>query len=324
VTSIDVARWGTSLRAPHLAAPEVVKADPQFEIERVSGALPSCRRLPAEAVPYVKMFYDFDFDAFAEPGERKLLVHGSRDPEIAELLRQLADSYKDYGQPGWVDGTENESADKHILRNRDYEGAVTLGGDIAVASLVTKLATCEPIIATIPTSPDGPPSVVDMELARAIHRIVKGLLSGGVQAVVKAGSEARPITQDDIGACAAHRSMNGAIRKTFGPDFKHVKIDTAERWQGLEKPIMIAVHPLSGVTEPSEFDLSTGRLCVMASRQQVAMIFVSRDHIGQTIENALPGAVQPPGAQDVVGRGRRAHLDFWLLLKQRKRVISLV
>jgi hypothetical protein len=145
-----------------------------------------------------------------------------------------------------------------------------------------------------------------------------------VQITYKAGAEPRAVQQSDIGICASHRSMNGAIRKTLGAGFADVRIDTPERWQGLEKPIMIAVHPLSGVTDPSEFDLSTGRLCVMASRQQAAMIFVARDHVGQTIENVVPSATQAPGQRDSVGQGRRAHLEFWELLKKNNRVVSMV
>jgi hypothetical protein len=62
----------------------------------------------------------------------------------------------------------------------------------------------------------------------------------------------------------------------------------------------------------------------MASRQQAAMIFVSRDHVGYTIENVIPSATQAPGEPDVVGQGRRAHLEFWELLKNNNRVVSMV
>jgi hypothetical protein len=128
----------------------------------------------------------------------------------------------------------------------------------------------------------------------------------------------------DIGISASHRAMNGAIMKALGDEYPGITVDTPERWQGLQRPIMIAVHPLSGVTQPSDFDLSTGRLCVMASRHQVGLIFVARDHVGKTIEDVIPSATQSPGELDVTGRGRRSHLEFWEMLRENNRVVSLV
>lgn len=324
VTTIDVQRWGTSLRAPHRAAPEVVFADPQFETVRIIGNLPACRRLPAEAVTYIKPFYDFDFAAYAKPGERSISLKDDVSSEVRRLLEQLAKDDGGASVAGWFTGSQGENATDLLPRNRQLETVSSLSGDVAAVTLLKRLSTGEPALATIPTSPDGPPAQVDLELARAIHRIVRALLHDEVQITYKAGAEPRAVQQSDIGICASHRSMNGAIRKTLGAGFADVRIDTPERWQGLEKPIMIAVHPLSGVTDPSEFDLSTGRLCVMASRQQAAMIFVARDHVGQTIENVVPSATQAPGQRDSVGQGRRAHLEFWELLKKNNRVVSMV
>ena len=277
VTSVDVSRWGTSRRAPHKAAPSVVFADPQFKAVRVVGNLPACRRLPAESVPYIKPFYDFDFDAFAQPGDR--------------IFRWAGETISQNGQ--------------------GYE------------LLFEKLEKCEPLLLTISTAEDGPPAEVDYDLAKAIRNIVAGLICEDVLIREDARGNERRVSETDIGITSSHRAMNGAIRRAFDGEFNEVRIDTPERWQGLEKPIMIAVHPLSGVTEPSDFDLATGRLCVMASRHKVAMIFVSRDHVGHTIENVIPAATQPPGEPDVVGAGRQAHLEFWELLVANDRVIAL-
>src|SRR5207249_8262289 len=63
-----------------------------------------------------------------------------------------------------------------------------------------------------------------------------------------------------------------------------VRVDTPERWQGLECKVMVVVHPLSGVLRPSAFDLETGRLCVMASRHRAGMVVLSRDHLENTLK----------------------------------------
>jgi hypothetical protein len=117
--------------------------------------------------------------------------------------------------------------------------------------------------------------------------------------------------------------MNGELRKALGADFSDVSIDTPERWQGLERPIMIVVHPLSNVTDPSDFDLETGRLCVMASRHQVGLIVITRDHVGASLEEFIPQASQAPGLPDVVGRGHFAHARFWNDLVEDQRMVAL-
>ena len=74
---------------------------------------------------------------------------------------------------------------------------------------------------------------------------------------------------------------------------------------------MLAVHPLSGVRQPSEFDLETGRLCVTASRHRGGLVLVTRDHIGATLERTIPFARKPVGAPDLAGRGHAQHVALW-------------
>jgi hypothetical protein len=90
-----------------------------------------------------------------------------------------------------------------------------------------------------------------------------------------------------------------------------VKVDTAERWQGLERKLMVIVHPLSSTPDPDfDFDLGTGRLCVMASRHQHGMVVVSRDHVSDTLSGLMPPATQPLGRPDEASRSLRAHRRF--------------
>jgi hypothetical protein len=101
-------------------------------------------------------------------------------------------------------------------------------------------------------------------------------------------------------------------------------IDTPERWQGLERKVMVVVHPLSGVVNPSEFDLETGRLCVMASRHQISLVVVSRDHLQGTLAAHLPVAGQAVGRPDASsGRGHHQNSVFWNTLVEQDRVIQL-
>jgi predicted kinase len=71
------------------------------------------------------------------------------------------------------------------------------------------------------------------------------------------------------------------------------------------------VHPLSGVANPTDFDLDTGRLSVMASRHQVALFVVSRESVGEVLRENLPSATQALGVDDETGNGHRQHSKFW-------------
>lgn len=265
VVTIDVRRWETSPRAPHAAAPEVVLAEPSIEADCYVGSLPACRRLPHESVQFVLPFYDFDFDAFVEPGARGIDTRSSSD------LADLADG--------------------------------------------------RPLVLTVPTPSHGPPLEVDREVAEAVARVVAKLLTPGSNARLgAAGDPGRALSPADVGVSSSHRVMNASIAKELAAWNGKIRVDTPERWQGLERPLMIVVHPLSGVVDPSAFDLETGRLCVMASRHQAGLVVLSRDHVGSTLANFVPSAGQAPGRPDVVGRGHDAHIRFWESLSDQGRI----
>jgi hypothetical protein len=264
VVPIDVRRWETSPRAPHVAAPDVVLAEPTLESTRFVGSLPSCRRLPNESVDFVKPFYDFDFEAYVAAGARGLETSN-----------------------GWGDS----------------------------------LASGRPLALTIPTPAHGTPIEVDHEIATATATVIGELITE--TAVIRLGDERRGLTPADVGVTSSHRVMNAALAAALGPWANQIRVDTPERWQGLERPVMIAIHPLSGVSDPSAFDLETGRLCVMASRHQAGLILLTRDHVGDTLRNYIPCAEQAPGRPDLVGRGHDAHLKFWSRLEESESVVAL-
>lgn len=193
--------------------------------------------------------------------------------------------------------------------------------DIEMA--LSKLVSGQPVVMTLPTPEEGLPTETDAELAAKVTEVVRALMSDKVRISAEPGHGPAPITADQIGVTSTHRAMNGEIRKALGNEFSDVSVDTPERWQGLERPIMIAVHPLSNVTDPSDFDLETGRLCVMASRHQVGLILLSRDHVGSTLSEFIPNAAQAPGQPDVLGRGHYAHAQFWNALETDGRIFQI-
>ena len=174
---------------------------------------------------------------------------------------------------------------------------------------------------TIPTPDAGPPMDEDPEVADLAVNVVNRLL--GRKATLVMGRKKRELTAADVGIVATHRVMNAAIaRRLTGRAKAGVTVDTPERWQGLERPVMILVHPLSGVVQPSSFDLETGRLCVMASRHQAGLIVLTRDHVPETLAGYIPSAAQPLGRPDVEGRGLHDNLTFWASLARRGCVVA--
>lgn len=195
------------------------------------------------------------------------------------------------------------------------------GGRRAVDRVVEKLRGSSVAALTIPTADSGPPLDADEELAEQSAAFVRRLLSSEVKIVIDGKRTA--LSQADIGVVSTHRSMNATVRRQLDEKrLTNIRVDTPERWQGLELPIMVAVHPLSGVTHPSSFDLETGRLCVMASRHRVSVIVVTRDHVGETLRNLIPAADQPVGRDDVNGRGHASNLMFWEQLERNDLIVS--
>jgi hypothetical protein len=185
-----------------------------------------------------------------------------------------------------------------------------------------KLQEGSVVAVTLPTPEDGPPLEEDEEIARVAAAVAERLLARRAKAAYDDDGHARPLRPGDIGIAATHRAMNSAILRALSPDLRlQIRVDTPERWQGLERNVMVVVHPLSGVIHPSAFDLETGRLCVMASRHRSGLVVVSRDHVRGTLETHIPRAEQAVGRPDVTGRGHQQHLTLWERLVDVGRVV---
>ncbi len=175
---------------------------------------------------------------------------------------------------------------------------------------------------TIATPREGPPVGCDLQLVATAVDVVRGLLDAGT--IAKIDDSMELLQPSDIGIVSTHRRMVTSIEEALSAAGLPIVVDTTERWQGLERKVMIAVHPLSSVISPSGFDLETGRLCVMASRHKAALFILSRDHLTNTLEEHFPLAEQAPGRPDGVGRGAQSHRAFWTKLTQSNRVFKKV
>lgn len=92
----------------------------------------------------------------------------------------------------------------------------------------------------------------------------------------------RPLTQRDIAVVVAHNSQSqtiAAMLNTLRAD--GITVGTADKMQGGQWPAVVALDPFIGYTSAGAHQLSTGRLCVMASRHTAHLTWV---HDGGWVE----------------------------------------
>ena len=142
------------------------------------------------------------------------------------------------------------------------------------------------------------PELSDM-LARTARQIVGSM--------VEDMGDLTLLEPKDIGIVCAHRSQVQAVRERLGQGMDGVFVETADRFQGLERKIMLVHHPLSGRSDVSKFHLDVGRLCVMLSRHRVACLVFWRVGLSELLGTATTIGERTLGqAVDREHAGKRA------------------
>lgn len=114
------------------------------------------------------------------------------------------------------------------------------------------------------TAADGPTaaSVTDAVVER-VHELLD-------DTTLVTAQGRRPVAGHDVAVVVPHVAQAAAIRATLA-DQPDVMVGTANALQGMERAVVVAVHPMVGKRIPGQFDIDAGRLCVMLSRH--------RDHL---------------------------------------------
>ena len=300
VVPIDASRWDSSDFPPHWPAPVTLGVTMKTHGDKfLRQGLEYCWRLPHGSIDYIKPFYtrlDVDVKAVPAPEDRTLEftqeLHSS-NPAVIEALQKMSDG--------------------------------------------------SPVLVTVPDDLAGVPLDADQSVANAIKETLRTLIrSQSVYSKLEDPEDQQigTLKLSDIAICSTKRAMNALIENSIQDVLAEapesvldqklkstpnmgLRVDTPERLQGLEFKVFLSVHPLSNAEKPSAFDLETGRLCVMASRHEIGLIFFSREHILQTLDVELPSANQAPGLDDVTGLGHRLHRGFISMLKENDRVVRI-
>jgi hypothetical protein len=160
----------------------------------------------------------------------------------------------------------------------------------------------------------------DIELAALMAHVADRVLTRQAEWVGH-----RVLTDDDIGCIDPHVISGGSISDALRQRGRGgIRVDTVERWQGLQMPISIIRHPLSLIERPTAFDLEAGRWCVSLSRHQIGCIIVARESVTDVIRDYVHGCdTVAAGARDVAWEGFEAHRTIWQTLTSQGRVFRL-
>jgi hypothetical protein len=99
-----------------------------------------------------------------------------------------------------------------------------------------------------------------------------------------------PLRSQRIAIGVPHTVQRDAVRDGLdAAGITGVRVDTANRLQGLEFDVVLAWHPLAGLPTSDEWHLDPGRMCVLITRHRHACIVV-----GRADADSLLGTVPPP------------------------------
>jgi hypothetical protein len=171
-----------------------------------------------------------------------------------------------------------------------------------------------------------PPQITgeaDSELAQELVASIVRLLRR--RAWMSDDSRVRDVSPADIGVVCAHVSQVNAVRERLGPALSDVFVETANRFQGIERPFMFVHHPLSGRADATAFHLDAGRLCVMLSRHRIGCWIFGRQGVTEQLTRFAPAGDRALGIDDDPEyQGWRAHLTLLATLARANRMFPAV
>lgn len=156
------------------------------------------------------------------------------------------------------------------------------------------------------TLPGTPVLTADPQTARLIHDLVHRLLARSAQISSEDRDARADLRQQEIAVGVSHNDQKDLLRALLDESgLSAVKVDTANRLQGLTFEVVVAWHPLAGAPVTDAFHLDPGRLCVLLTRHRQACIVVGRD----TDRGLLEGI--PPATPGYLGWDPDPVLDGW-------------
>lgn len=146
----------------------------------------------------------------------------------------------------------------------------------------------------------------DPATALLLVRLVARLFARSPTVKCESTKRARAPGQADVAIAVSYNDQKDLLRvELSAAGFDDVRVDTANKLQGLTFEVVLAWPPLAGLTDVDEFHLDPGRLCVMLTRHRHACIVVGRAADRELVQGI------PPATPCYVGWDMNPALDGW-------------
>lgn len=135
----------------------------------------------------------------------------------------------------------------------------------------------------------------------------------------------RDTPADQIGVVCTYVRQVAGVRAALSALGLPANVETANRWQGLERDFVIAWHPLSGARQVTELALDAGRLCVSVSRHRRGVIVLMRPGVRELLEAGAvtTGRVVQEGLKNYKGQWPYAAQDSAAVARDPQRLAVL-
>jgi hypothetical protein len=154
--------------------------------------------------------------------------------------------------------------------------------------------------------PEAAVVAADPQTVELIIRLVRRLFERCPTVTCENRARASKLRPGEVAIAVSHNDQKDILRSELcDAGFGDVHVDTANKLQGLTFEVVIAWHPLAGLTDVDAFHLDPGRLCVMLTRHRQACIILGRAADRELVEGI------PPATPCYVGWDANPSLEGW-------------
>jgi hypothetical protein len=155
--------------------------------------------------------------------------------------------------------------------------------------------------------PESPVLSADPLTVDVIARLTRRLMERGPTVRdERTGDRAVQLVPERVAVAVSRRDQGDHLRSTLDDaGLAAVRVDTANKLQGLEYDLVVAWHPLAGLPDSDGFHLDPGRLCVMLTRHRHSCIVIGRASDADLLEAA------PQTADAWLGHEGSPEIDGW-------------
>ncbi|MEC7987253.1 MAG: hypothetical protein VX278_18935 [Myxococcota bacterium] len=143
----------------------------------------------------------------------------------------------------------------------------------------------------------------DTEILDRVAQTTEALLQ--LQPILTDGNLQYTLRPQHIGIACSNVIDVSYLQNQLSRRYPGTLIETFHRFQGLERPVMLIVHPLSGQATPSPEAMETGLLCVGLSRHRNLCLVFAREGLGKALDNT------PRFGESCMNEYRSAHSHNW-------------